>query len=64
MKRFESAPQKLWEQVEFDLKWTDIINFLWNPPSKKRKYMISYNVFICEPEKPKKKIWIINDLTT
>lgn len=64
MKRFESAPQKLREQVEFDLKWTDIINRLRNPPSKKRKYATSYNVFIREPEKPKKKMRIINDLTT
>jgi hypothetical protein len=64
MKRFESAPQKLQEQVEFDLTWIDIINRLQNPPSKKRKYSTSYNVFISKPEKPKKKIRIINDLTT
>jgi SAP domain. len=59
MKRFESAHSKIQSQVEFHLKWEEIVQRLKEPPPKKRVNTY-YNKFITEPVWKKPKT-VIND---
>jgi len=60
MKRFESAHQKIQNQVEVHLKWPEIVQRLKDPPPKKRAGTY-YNKFITEPVWKKRKVTIENE---
>jgi hypothetical protein len=55
MKRFEKAPQKLKDQIEYDLSWPEIIARIKNPVPKKRKHATGYNKLITTHQERTKK---------
>jgi hypothetical protein len=55
MKRFESACEKLKEQVAYSLTWPEVIQNLTSPAPKKRPHSTSYNKFITSTTPKAKK---------